>query len=353
MTTETATRRRRRAIMLMAVAGGLIALAAVTLGIEARSSRPDLAVGPVVPNLRETIGRAQRITVTSADASYRIENTQRGWAMRDRGDYPVEAGPLRQLREGLQNLQYLRRMTSDPSKYDRLGVGDPRQGGRGILVQIEDGNRALLVDLILGVETSGLYVRKPGEAQAWAVRVAPGAGELPPLRNVAAWLNLRPLTLQPSDISRVEIAPQAGAAYILARPTQDAATFDLVSPARAAQTASASATAEQITQLQPIDVQPAPSIQGTPRARIRALTYNGLAIEGELIDSDNKTWLKLVARAVDPTHERDALTINDRTAAWAYALSAEDAHALAPPLSGLLPEEPRPTSTTSTTEPTP
>ena len=96
----------------------------------------------------------------------------------------------------------------------------------------------------------------------------------------------------------------------------------------------------------PIDVQPAPAIQGTAIARIRAVTIDGVAIDGELIPSDNKTWLKLVARAQTPgstAQEAAALAINDRASAWAYALSDIQLNALTPPLSTIAPSAAPPT----------
>ena len=93
MTTELAERRKGQALALFVAAAGLIGIAAVTVAIETRASRPDLASGLVVPGLHDTIGTGRRITITSSDASYRIERAQRGnesiWVMRDRGDYPV------------------------------------------------------------------------------------------------------------------------------------------------------------------------------------------------------------------------------------------------------------------------
>lgn len=332
MSSELAERRKGRALTLFLIAGALAAIAAVTIGIEVRSSRPDLASGPVVPGLSETIGGAQRIIVTSADASYRIERTQRGWAMRDRGDYPVLSSRLAQLTEGLQQLRFTRRMTSDPSKHERLGVGDPRQGGHGVLVQIEDGRGALLVNLILGVEPSGLYVRRPDGNQAWAAR-----GELPPLRDVASWLELRPIEMDPQRLSRVEISPAEGRPYILARDAAGA-PWRIASPAIATlQQSSVAAAAEYLTQVSPADVQPAPAIQGPPIARVRAATFDGLEIDAELIASDGRQWVKLVARASAPEHEAAALEINNRASAWAYALGAQEARAFAPPLSAIIP----------------
>jgi hypothetical protein len=228
-------------------------------------------------------------------------------------------------------------MTNDPAKHDRLGVTDPREGGRGVLVQIEDASRALLVSLILGIEPSGgLYVRQPDQDQTWAARVE-GDAELPPLRDAAAWMELAPLAIPPERLARVEIMPAAGRAYILARDSAEQ-PWRIASPALAAVAqSSVTAAAERLTQLSPTDVRTAPAIQGPPRARLRAVTFDGVIIDAELIDSDNKTWLKLVARAEAPEQEAAALEINNRSAAWAYALTSLEVEALTPPLSALAP----------------
>lgn len=336
MSTDLSQRRKSRALTYFLIAGAMIAVAAVSLGIEYRASRPDAVAGAVLPGLSETIASGQRIIITSADASYRVERAQRGdqsvWVMRDRGDYPVLASRLQQLTDGLRGLRYTRRMTSDASKHARLGVDDPRQGGRGVLVQIEDGRGALLVNLILGVEPSGLYVRRPDDAQTWAA-----SGDLPPLRDIAAWLDLRPLELEPRLLGRVEITPAEGRAYILGRDSAEGA-WRLASPALAPLSQSVvRAAAERITALSPRDVQPAPAIQGTVRARVRASTFDGVVIDAEIIEAEGRPWMKLVARAGAPEQEAQALALNNRAAPWAYGLSDLEAQALAPPLSSLVP----------------
>ncbi|MES1157305.1 MAG: DUF4340 domain-containing protein [Alphaproteobacteria bacterium] len=337
--TVLAEQRKARLVGLALAAAALAGTAAVTVAIDIRSSSPDLASGPVLPHLADQIADARRIHVISTDANYRIERVQRGdqsvWVMRDHGDYPVEAGRLGQLTRGLEALQYVRRMTSDPGKQARLGVDDPRQGGHGVLVQIEDGRGALLVNLILGVETGGTYVRKLDQPQTvWAAQ-----GDLPPLRDIASWLDLKPIDLDGQQIQRVDIAPPQGTAYSVARDTAQTPDFAIVAPARlAASSASAvTAAAERVTHLAPIDVQTAPAIQGAPKARLHITLFSGMTIDGDLIESDGKTWLKLVAHAQAPEQEPAALAINNRAAGWAYALSNEEADALTPALSTLLP----------------
>jgi len=345
MTTVMAERRKARLLGLALAAAALAGTAAVTVAIDVRSSSPDLASGPVLPHLADQIADARRIHIISTDANYRIERVQRGdqsvWVMRDHGDYPVEASRLGELTRGLAGLQYERRMTSDPGKQARLGVDDPRQGGHGVLVQIEDGRGAFLVNLVLGVETGGTYVRKPDQTQIWKV-----TGDLPPFRDVASWLDLKPIDLDGQQIQRVDVSPATGGAYAVQRE-QGEADFSIVAPSRlAAQSpASVTAEAERITHLAPVDVQTAPAIQGTPKARLHITLYSGMTIDGDLIDSDGKTWLKLVAHApapaqgqtAAPDQEQAALAINNRVAGWAYALSDEEASALAPALGTLLP----------------
>ncbi|MGE0740810.1 MAG: DUF4340 domain-containing protein [Hyphomonadaceae bacterium] len=337
MTTDLAERRKRSALTLFLIAGALAAIAAVTVGIEMRAGQPEAAAGLVLPDLAESINGAQRITITSDEATYRIERTQRGWAMRDRDDYPVLAARLGQFTDALEALRYTRRMTNDPAKHERLGVTDPRQGGRGVLVQIEDGRGALLVNLIFGIEPSGgFYVREPEDNQTWAAEVR-GDVELPPLRDAAAWMELRPLNIAADRLARVEVMPREGRAYILARDSADL-PWRIASPALAALSqSSVTATAERITQLAPADVRTAPAIQGAPNARVRASTFDGVIIDAELIESDGKTWLKLVARAQAPEQEQAALEINNQSAAWAYALTGMEVNALTPPLSALIP----------------
>lgn len=337
MSNAVGEHRKRRLLTLFLIAGALIAVAAITTAIENRMLRTDAVAGPVVPGLETTIANAERILITSAEASYRIERVQRGdesvWVMRDRGDYPVSASRLAQLTQGLQGLRYTRRMTSDAANHERLGVGDPRQGGGGVLVQIEDGRGALLVHLILGVEPGGLYVRRPDQDQTFAAE-----GELPPLRDAAAWLELQPLPLDPQRLARVEIMPTEGRAYVLAR-TAPEATWRVVSPPLGAVSPTlVGAAAERLVSVAPVDVQTAPAIQGAPSARVRATTFDGVVIDAEIIRASDRPWLKLVARPTSPEQEAAALAINNRVSSWAYALDEREATALAPPLATITAE---------------
>lgn len=333
MTTQLAERRNKRALSFIVAAIAAAAVAATTVAIEVRSSQPDRVVGPVVPGLASRLAEAQKINIVSEDASYRIARTPQGWAMTDRGNFPVQPRRLAQLTEGLTGLAFVRRMSSDPAQHERLGVGDPTQGGSGILVQIENPRGAFLVNLILGVTRDATYARRPGENQVWAVR-----GDLPPLRDAAAWLDLTPIALQAGELRRVEITPQTGPAYILERTSADA-DFAFTG-AMAARTpisaATLTGTAERLTRLQPIDVLPANALTGAPIARLRATTASGAIIDADFIQHENKIWLRMIARGESGAALATANQINARARAWAYALSQAEYEALLPPAGSLI-----------------
>ncbi|MBL8549754.1 MAG: DUF4340 domain-containing protein [Hyphomonadaceae bacterium] len=333
MTTELAQRRKGRALSWAVAAIAAAGIAAVTLAIEVRSAAPDRIVGPVVPGLAGRLAEAQKITIVSPDARYRIAKTAKGWAMTDRGDFPVRAARLAQLTSGLTNLAFVRRMTSNPERHARLGVTDPAQGGNGVLVQIENARGAFLVNLILGVQRDAIYARKPGDNQVWAVR-----GELPPLRDASIWLDLQPLTLAPDTLRRVEIVPNQGRPYILERASADApfAFAGALAGREPISAAALSDAAEHLTRVQPTDVLPAPTVQGPPSARVRATTADGALIDAELITHGDRVWLKLAARAERPEAQATVDPINARASAWAYAISPNDFERLTPALESLL-----------------
>jgi hypothetical protein len=330
---ERSEARRRRVTTLALIAAAFAAVAAITVAIESRTLRQDTVSGPAIPGLADRITRAKSIVVQSPDATYRIEETDRGWAMRDRGDYPVTRLRLEQLTKGLVELVHTRRMTSDAALHARLGVDDPATGGRGVHVQILDADGAYLANVILGLQPQTLYVRAPDDDQVWAAK-----GELPPLQQPAAWLDLRPVALDAARIQRVEIAPHEGRAYVLAR---EEAGFAIVAPGRLAPRSQAIllTAAEKMTRLNASDVQAAPAIQGTRYAAVRAFTDNGVRVDGELIEADGKIWVKFTAAAANPEAQPAAAAINTGSSAWAFALSSREADSLAPTLASLLPRE--------------
>lgn len=340
MTTELATARARRASWIVGLAVIVASVAAITVGIQSRSRDAEAATGLVLPSFAQKSKDATRITIVSKDARYEIQRTEQGWALRDRGNYPVRRERLGQFTRGLESLAYLRPMTRDPARHDRLGLGDPTKGGSGVLVQVEDARGARFADLIIGAEPGGaVFLRKPDEAQTWQVR-----GDLPSLRNPAEWLDLVPFELDRARIKSADLTFAVGGAYGITRASEDQG-FSLAPPNHTRTVlapSTISAAASGLARLQPIDVRQAAAIGGAAKARVLTRTFDGLLIEADLYAEPDETyWVKLIARAEDPAREQEAARINARAAPWAFGLRADDYADLAPPLSSLI-EQPLP-----------
>jgi hypothetical protein len=326
-----AIERRRRATLALFLAALLALLAYAVYAFDLNRLKAPTASGPVLPAFGKLAGSASAITIATKDAAYHIVRSDRGWTLRDRGDYPVQRERLAQFTSGLATLSYLRPMTRDPNKLDRLALGDPAKGGDGVLIQVQNDQGALIANLVLGLTPTGLYVREPDKVQAWAVK-----GDLPPLKDPAQWLDLAPLSIAPDRLVDVLIEPPAGASYRLIRrsgaePFALQAPYDRL-PVR--DPALIAAAGEGFAQIKPIDVVDAPAIEGVARARVTARTADGLTLTGELFEQGGRKWLKLIAHG-EGDAAAEAQTINTRAAAWAYGLSGFDYECFAPPLSAL------------------
>ena len=346
MTTELAVGRGRRAGWIVGLAVALTAVAAVTVAIQSRGRDAQAVAGPVLPGFSERLRDASRIVVVSNTARYEIQRTEKGWVLKDRGNFPVRREVLAQFTDGLRSLAYERQMTRDPERLERLGLGDPTKGGSGVLVQVEDSQGARLADLILGQEPGGeLFLRKSGENQSWRVR-----GKMPSLRDASQWLDLAPLDIDRARIATVQMEPASGPAYAIGRASAQAG-FALAPPNADLPPLTPNAVPEAATKLsalQPLDVRPAAAVAGPAGGRVHLRTFDGLLIEGELFaEAGGKYWLKLVARAEKPEKEAEAAQINARVAPWAYGLTEADYQDAAPALAQLArapepPPEPAP-----------
>ncbi len=330
MSLPLAEARYQRVAYVIGIAAIVTLLAWFALMMDARRLSPPEASGPVLPGFSASVGDATLITIQTKDAIYRIARTDRGWALRDKGDYPVRRERLAQFADGLAGLHYVRPMTRDPDKLERLGLGDPKKGGEGVLVQVQDAKGALLANLVLGIEPRGLYVRKPDDTQSWAVK-----GELPPLKDPAAWLDLAPITLDPARIARVDVAPPEGPSYAVKRETRTQRDFALDRPFQdfiVLTPVGLNAVGASVAQLAPIDVAAAPAITGALRARVVTRTFDGLVIESELHQIGTRYWVKLIARGENEEAMKEAAAINARAGPWAYGLTELSFRDFAPPL---------------------
>lgn len=331
--TQTLDQRRRGQVAWIAALAMLAVIGATLVyGLDTRRRAPPQSPGLAAPGLSARPNAAEVILVVTKDATYRLAKESRGWTMKDRGGYPVRQEAVAAFTEALAKLRYARPMTRDPEKLARLGLDDPRQGGAGALLQVQDSQGALLADVIIGGGEETLYLRPANANQTWTAD-----GALPPIRDASAWLDLRPLELPTARIARLDVARNEGVYaifkslesgdFVLARPFSERPALE---PGRVGRVAAA------LGALKPIDVAPAPSITGAPEARLTLQTVDGLALDAEVFSREARSWVRLAARATTPERAAEASAINRRAGPWAFALPAEVAADLAPPIGDLV-----------------
>lgn len=323
MSTLRDKQRTQRIWMLAGLAAGLgfIALIALLGGNTATpvSPRTGQAVMPDFSSLR---AEASEIRVTLADDTYSLFATGEGWRLGTPDGYPIRQDRLAELAEGFEGLIWDTPRTDDPEKLSRIGLGDPREGGSGALVEVIGQDGEVRTALITGRKGDAIYARLPGETQAFRV-----TGELPPLYSSEAWLDLGFLDIHEDAISALRITDAEGASLYLQRtvgsserafrPAPPYENYRLVS--RLAVTGPALA----LTRFLPVGVKPAAALRTQPVGRHITETHDGLEVDVSAYAERDGYFITMRAVEAGEGAQR-AAAINERTRGWAFQVSATD-----------------------------
>lgn len=290
----------------------------------------------VLPAFDSKIGLVGMVTVTTSEETYHIVRAPQGWAVAEKGGYPVTDAKIQELTEALSHITYAKAMTRDDRKFDRIGLGDPAQGGTGALLDVSDGEGNDFAKLLVGYRDGQSYVRKPDDLQAWLV----GNGVLPPLQRASAWLDLDVVRIAATDIAGADVRPPEGPSYrlastgtgvfALAPPYDRRAVFAALGPKM---------VAEALTRLAPTDVAPSSRVAvGAPLAEHVTRLKSGVAVVVRCWRVKDHGWVTVgaaTAEGASPEAVTHAQAINAKTAPWAFALTELDWGAFATPLNVL------------------
>ena len=323
MTVLRNQQRTFRIRIMGAVAGALvlIALASELMGGTA-TPRGDLQGEPVLPGFAETRAEASQIRITLADETYTLFAAPGGWRLEGSDGYPIRADRLSELAGGLETLVWDAPRTRDPAKMNAIGLGDPREGGNGALVEVIGPEGEVSAALLTGRKDEHIYVRRPGEMQAYKV-----TGSLPPLYTAEAWLDLDIIDLNADAVSAVRLIDASGASLFLQRtigasdrafrPAPPQEDYELVN--RLVTTGPALA----LTRFQPVGVKPASSLKTRPIGRHITQTHDGLEVDVRPYREADGYFVTLRAiEAGEGAHRGGA--INERANGWAFQISEVD-----------------------------
>lgn len=322
----TALKNQSRAfrIRIMGALTGVLVLAAIGsqfLGAPA-APRNDLQGELVLPGFAQMRATATQIRITLADETYTLFATPGGWRLEGTDGYPIRVDRLNELAGGLEALVWDAPRTRDPGKMNAIGLGDPREGGNGALVEVIGPEGEVSAALLTGRKDEHIYVRRPGEMQAFRV-----TGTLPPLYTAEAWLDLDIIDLHGDAVSAVRLTDATGASIFLQRtigssdrafrPAPPYENYELVN--RLVTTGPALA----LTRFQPIGVRPASELKTRARGRHITQTHDGLEVEARPYREADGYYVTLRAIEAGEGAHRGA-AINERARGWAFQISEID-----------------------------
>lgn len=320
------TRRRRRTLIILASIAGalLVGLFLTGLGGEGRDygAREGRSV---FPQFGAELRTARIIRVRLGDVSYTLARAEPGsedWQMIETGGYPVRADRLAALAEGLSTLRWGAARTADPSKFDRIGVGDPAEGGSGAHIEVLTEGNSPLATLITGRREERLYGRLPGEGVSYRLE-----GNLPPLYTREAWLDFDIVDMLPDVISGVRLTEASGRSVYLQRAPgggpRDFAPGPPYEDDRLVSRLTASSAALALSRLAPIDAKPAAALETPFVARHITTTQDGLEVSISAFREPDGFYITLRAVEAGEGAAR-AETINARAEPWAFKLTEFD-----------------------------
>ncbi len=333
---------QQRSLILLAAAtvvlAGLAVVALVTGGYEAGRARTDRRA---VPAVADQLGEVASVEMQRNGLDLTFVRDGDNWLVRQKGNYPAAAAKIRRIVLALADMTLVEPKTRKPDLYPRLEVEDPGKG-KSTLVTVKDKSGAAIARLIvgkhsydrLGAGNDGVYVRKPGDPQAWLAR-----GSLDFSDDMASWLDRRIVDIPDSRVAKVSLSQADGTSLVLSRTGPDAKFAVAGAPANA-KYKSDTALGEPAMALETLDledVQPAAKLPIPDKGVAAAsyTTFDGLTVGLKLLQRGTKDWIAVVATGAGKA-AAEAKRIDGKVSRWVYAIPSYKAKMMKTKLADLI-----------------
>jgi hypothetical protein len=315
-------------VLLAATAVSVLAAGYAVLS-ESRIQAPTAAAGaPVFGSLLGQANDVQTATIASASGKFTIAHKGDGWVLVEKDDYPVAADKMRKLVAGLADLRLLEAKTDQADRHARLEVEDiAAKDAKSKQVTLAAADGKPLADLIVGKQNyttdlnglHGIYVRKPGDAQAW---LAQGSVDVPTA--ATDWIDRAVVDVGEDRIQRLQFEPTGAPAVTVSKADKSAPDYTLA-PLPEGKSADPDAVKRLTQVFAAVSLDDVRADKNTDEAvkagTAEATTFDGLTLKAELLAMDGGTWLRLTASAAEGSAAAaDAKAINDRVAGWLFKL---------------------------------
>lgn len=344
----------RSTAILAGVAVVVLALG-LYFGVANREPQTEAPAGQLAfPDLTAKLPNAAAIDVAQQGKTLHIARKGDAWTLPDKSGYPAKATHVHELLTGLAELKLAEPRTSNPDEYSRLGVQDlPKQPPKEkqaadaepgpTLVRVLDASSKPIAQLLLGHTRigsagsgDGVYVRRPGEAQAWLAQ-----GHVTAETDPMDWIDKSITNIAADKIDAVTVTrggqtlsfARKGGKLTLQSPTEHPKLdqFKLDDVGRA------------LDSLELDDVKPAPA-PGTPVGQAVFSTSDGMTVTASVNKEGSDIWVEFSASGHDKG-KLPAEALAAKLKGWAYKLGSWKEAAFVPAMDDLKVYQPPPPAT--------
>ena len=207
----------------MASARTVLVLAAITLAVVIGAVLLTTGSGGgtipgrgtlLFPELLERVDEVRGIRALSGGETFNLTHDGTAWGLTERDGYRVAADRVHKLVVGAAGLVRIEPKTSNPDRYERIGLGDPARAGSGsIRFTLLDEEGEALADFVVGnrepsridLSLEEFYLRRPEDPQSWLVE-----GRLSVSRDPIQWLDREILDIDATRVRAVEVRQAGG-----------------------------------------------------------------------------------------------------------------------------------------------
>ena len=338
----------RTFIGLAAVTAAVTVAAAFSVMNRYGDTRAGRAEQPLLPNLVATVNDVRELNVVHAGRTITLKRGEPGWVMTEKNGYPADEKKIRDAVVNLSQLRLVEGKTRRADRFPRLEVEDVAAAeSKSRLFRLKNAAGDNLAEVIVGKKRynlggdvdQGVYVRLPGEEQAWLARGALDIG-----KDEKDWLDTAVVDIRIKRTRRVSTIAADGAKLVVEKDTPDAENYKAVDPPKDFKPKKnwqwdLNGVGSAMTTLELDDVAPAGEkafdAENVMKAELQ--TFGGLIVRVSMLEEGEDTWAVFEAEAggeatAEPQGEGDerirdaeavkkeAAAINARVKGWAYKL---------------------------------
>jgi hypothetical protein len=332
---------KRHLILLASVTVVLVAMAIVALASGNHGVSRAAPSERAFPALAARLGDVASVTLLRNGSTVTVVRDGDSWLVADTGNYPANAGKISQIVLAMADLTFVEPKTQKADLYPRLEVEDPGKG-KSTLISVKDKSGGNIAEAIvgkrrydrLGAGNDGVYLRRPGDPQAWLAR-----GSLDPSGEISSWLDRRILDISEKRIAKVTLTQADGTKLVISRSGPDAkfTVEDAPADAKFKSETTTSGPAMALETLDLDDVKPVTELPVPDKDVVTAsfTTFDGLNIDVRLLDRDKTDWIAVSASGSGAA-EAAAKKIDEKLSRWTYAIPSYKANLLKTKLADLL-----------------